>query len=210
MFEHDHDELEQIMRELERIFGDNSNAFEKFVLLPLGSSTECLDFLRAVPSGVSAEELLRLALGYRRAHGHPIRDRVEETDAERSENGRLLALLERDVVTTIGEEFRHWVGDSAENAREYMDAARLVQKVVDDTQQAFMDCFVDVTWPSCPRHPNHPLWYHDDAWYCDRDHEALTKLGALDSIGAGATGREARRTRDAEPRQVKRRRKPKE
>lgn len=123
---------------------------------------------------------------------------------------RLLALLERDVVSTIGEEFRHWVGDSAENAREYGGVDDLVQKVVDDTQQAFMDCFIDVTWPSCPRHPNHPLWFHDGMWCCDRDREALASLGALDSIGAGATGREARRAREREPRRFTRRGKSKE
>lgn len=128
----------------------------------------------------------------------------------REDNDRMLALLERDVVNTIGEEFRHWVGDSAENAREFCDVDDLIQKVVDDTQQAFMDCFVDVTWPSCPRHPNHPLWFRDGAWHCERDREALAELGALDSIGAGATGREARRARKAEPRPFTRRRKPKE
>jgi hypothetical protein len=132
-----------------------------------------------------------------------------EESAARAENDRLLSLLERDVVSTIGEEYRHWVGDSAERPLEYphADSGELIQRVVDDTQQAFMDCFVDVTWPSCPRHPNHPLWFHDGAWYCDSDHDPLAKLGGLEAIAAGATGREARRRLEAKPRPFTRRKK---
>ena len=81
---------------------------------------------------------------------------------------------------------------------------------MDDTQQAFMDCFIDVTWPSCPRHPNHPLWYRDGAWYCEHYGEALAELGALDAIGAGTTGRATGREREAEPRRFTRRMKPTE
>lgn len=62
----------------------------------------------------------------------------------------------------------------------------------------------------CPRHPNHPLWFRDGAWYCERDREALAELGGLVGIGAGAMGREARSAREAEPRQFTRRRKRKE
>jgi hypothetical protein len=27
--------------------------------------------------------------------------------------------------------------------------------------------------------PNHRLWFHDEAWHCHRDGEALAKLGGL-------------------------------
>jgi len=208
MLDPSNDEIEQIGRELKRIFGDDPEP-SPHVGLPLRDFAEFLDFLRGVPSGVSADELLRLASEYRRAHLQEILDCDEEARAVRAENDRLLALLERDIASTIGEEYRHWVGDSAQNAREYTDAdtADLVQRIVDEVQQDFMDTFVDVTWPSCPRHPNHPLWFHDGAWHCDRDRERLADLGGLDAIGAGASGREARRAREEEPRPFTRRRK---
>jgi len=119
-----------------------------------------------------------------------------------------LVLLEHDIASTIGEAYRHEVGSVAENARQFARADGFVEKVVEDVQQIFMDTFVDTTWPSCPRHPNHPLWFHDDAWYCDRDGVALASLGELVSIGAGATGRAALLAREVADRKFSRRNKP--
>ena len=82
---------------------------------------------------------------------------------------RLLILVEQDIASTIGEAYRHCVGSAEENARQFASAEDFVERVVDDVQQMFMDTFVDTTWPSCPRHSNHPLWFHDDAWYCNRE-----------------------------------------
>lgn len=130
----------------------------------------------------------------------------EFTPVVLSEFAERLALLERDVASTIGEAYRYEVGSVADNARGFSTAEGFVEKVVEDVQQIFMDTFVDTTWPSCPRHPNHPLWFHDDAWYCDRDGVALAELGGLAEIGAGETGRAALRLRDSERRGEIRRR----
>lgn len=117
-----------------------------------------------------------------------------------------LSLLEQDIASTIGEAYRHEVGTLAENAGLFPSAEHFVEKVVEDVQQVFMDTFVDTTWPSCPRHPNHPLWFHDDAWYCDRDGVALAELGGLAAIGAGETGRAASQKREEQRRAGIRRR----
>jgi hypothetical protein len=39
--------------------------------------------------------------------------------------------------------------------------ASFADRLVQDVQQALHDEFVDITWPACPHHPNHPLWFKD-------------------------------------------------
>jgi hypothetical protein len=51
--------------------------------------------------------------------------------------------------------------------------------VVDDVQQWLHDAFVDTSWPTCPDHPNHPLWYSDGAWKCDESGRLVAPLGGL-------------------------------
>lgn len=113
----------------------------------------------------------------------------EFTPVVLSEFAQRLALLEHDIASTIGEAYRYEVGSAAENARQFAGAEGFVERVAEEVQQSFMDTFVDTTWPSCPRHPNHPLWFHDDAWYCDHDGVALAELGGLAAIDAGQSGR---------------------
>ena len=60
--------------------------------------------------------------------------------------------------------------------------AQYVSDVVDDVQQYFPDGFVDTTWPSCPFHPNHPLWLSDGWWRCERIEEPIARLGALSGV----------------------------
>jgi len=124
----------------------------------------------------------------------------EFTPVVLSEFAQRLSLLEQDIASTIGEAYRYSVGTAAENARQFASAEDFIEKVVEDMQQMFMDTFVDTTWPSCLRHPNHPLWFHDDAWHCDRDGVALTELGGLAAIGAGKTGSAAIRKREEQRR----------
>ena len=59
------------------------------------------------------------------------------------------------------------------------DAVAYVEAVVDEVQQLFHDTFVDTTWPACPHHPNHPLWYSAGWWRCDAILEPIARLGAL-------------------------------
>jgi hypothetical protein len=95
---------------------------------------------------------------------------------------RLVQLLEADVVVTLGEQYRRVVRQRALGLDRYEGAA-YDEKLVDDVQQEFHDRLVDTTWPVCPRHGRHPLWYHDDGWWwCEQDRVALCKLGDLGTL----------------------------
>jgi hypothetical protein len=50
---------------------------------------------------------------------------------------------------------------------------------VDDLQQYLHDSFADTTWPRCPDHPNHPLWYADKWWKCEQSGRRVSRLGTL-------------------------------
>jgi hypothetical protein len=60
----------------------------------------------------------------------------------------------------------------------------LLSQAIDRMQQWLHDTFVDATWPSCPRHPNHPMWIGeaDDgslAWFCSQDEAVMVPVGTL-------------------------------
>ena len=94
---------------------------------------------------------------------------------------RLILLLEQDVVATLGEQYRHVVREAVEYL-EYPGAG-YDEKVVESVQQQFHDLFIDTTWPACPLHHRHPLWYHaDGSWWCEQDRVALCKLGDLSTL----------------------------
>jgi hypothetical protein len=101
---------------------------------------------------------------------------------------KMLELLARDLAATKAAKYRDAIPTTVQDVRdswEWMlngDISTLTEKVVEDVQQDLMDTFVDTTWPTCPRHPNHPLWFHDDAWHCERDREPLAPLGGLGQI----------------------------
>jgi len=57
--------------------------------------------------------------------------------------------------------------------------AAYVDGVVDDVQQYFHAALVDTTWPACPHHPNHPLWFSDGWWRCERIEQPIVRLGSL-------------------------------
>lgn len=98
-------------------------------------------------------------------------------DAERQEIVRLLAA---DVAATLGRAHHDDMAYEIEGALEFTDTVEdFAQRLVDDVQQRFHDTFADTTWPACPRHPNHPLWFHDGAWRCEADGVALARLGEL-------------------------------
>jgi hypothetical protein len=108
--------------------------------------------------------------------------------ASDDEIAKMLELLARDFACTRPARHLDALPSSVGEVREWYESmsdseiASLTRRVVDDTQQDLMDTFIDTTWPTCPRHPNHPLWFHDGAWYCERDDEALAKLGGLREI----------------------------
>jgi hypothetical protein len=105
----------------------------------------------------------------------------------------IISLLLKDSVPTLGararsevlrlavnyeELARAWMaaGDSLAEAQRSFD-----RSVVDGLQEAAHDLFWDTTWPACPRHPHHPLWYDEDrqAWYCRQDQSVVAPLGGL-------------------------------
>jgi hypothetical protein len=93
---------------------------------------------------------------------------------------RLVLLLRTDVDGTIGPGHHKAIVEVAARHRLHAaDPARYVEQVVDDVQQYFHDAFVDTTWPSCPHHPNHPLWFSEGHWRCARIERPVAKLGAL-------------------------------
>ena len=93
--------------------------------------------------------------------------------------------LRRDAQATLGHDHAALIRVEAANARAFVDdAEQYVAKVVGDVQQRFHDEFVETTWPRCPRHPQHPLWYHAGAWVCERDGIAVARLGELSGAGS--------------------------
>lgn len=106
---------------------------------------------------------------------------------ERPANEHAVSVVAADLVATLGSgpgeadeiarrEAQHlarWTGDN--------EAFELAEKV----QQWLMDTFIDTTWPSCPDHPNHPLWLSGDdppMWTCPRTGQQFCQLGQLASL----------------------------
>jgi hypothetical protein len=90
----------------------------------------------------------------------------------------VLPLLQRDVATTLGKAHEKLIAGIADDVRE-LKVPNEGEKVVNDVQQYFHDTDVDATWPACPRHAKHPLWYRDGAWWCVEDGVAVARLGDL-------------------------------
>ena len=91
---------------------------------------------------------------------------------------RVTGALKCDVGATVGGGHESAVDDFAEHGRSFIDDdERFTQWLVDEVQQYLHDAFVDTTWPACPRHPNHPLWFRNDSWWCDGDR--IAKFGQL-------------------------------
>ena len=92
--------------------------------------------------------------------------------------------LGRDVVSTLGHEQLSVVRAKARHHRRFTDdPAWYVERVVEDVQQYFHDCFIDTTWPACPTHPNHPMWFGDGWWRADG--QPVARLGELGSLLKG-------------------------
>jgi len=105
------------------------------------------------------------------------------TDASRpsaEDEARLVSLLRADVEGTIGPGHDGAIIEAAARRRRHAEShAQYVVDVVDDVQQYVHDAFVDTTWPACPHHPNHPLWFSDGWWRCERFEAPVARLGTL-------------------------------
>ena len=119
--------------------------------------------------GRSATNELELLVKQVEAHMPTISDLTEADVVER---------LGRDVTSTLGIEHVDVVRATARQHRQFTDdPGAYVERVVEDVQQYFHDTFVDTTWPACPRHPNHPMWFGADWWLADG--QPLARLGEL-------------------------------
>jgi hypothetical protein len=107
-------------------------------------------------------------------------DREEASGISAADEARVIALLVRDLESTVGVGYDGVVEQEAAKARLFNDdVAHFESKVVEDVQQYFHDSFIDTTWPSCPDHPNHPLDYGDGWWRCPRSGQTVARLGEL-------------------------------
>ena len=92
----------------------------------------------------------------------------------------MVGLILQDVARTVGPGHESAVEEAAARMRLFSDgAADFEQRVVDDVQQNLHDTFADTTWPSCPHHPNHPLWYSEQWWRCEQNGIRVARLGEL-------------------------------
>lgn len=97
-----------------------------------------------------------------------------------SDLSHALPLLQRDVSATLGDGYRQLIEDIAADVRE-LGARGGGEKLVNDVQAYFHDSSIDQSWPACPRHRKHPLWYRDGSWWCVEDGLAVARLGDLAS-----------------------------
>ena len=114
---------------------------------------------------------------------------------------RVVQLLLRDALPTLGERARaevlrlaanherragEWIesGQSVEEAQRGFEAA-----VVEGLQESAHDLYWDTTWPACPRHTHHPLWYDNgrQVWRCQQDPAIVAHLGRLADLDIPAT-----------------------
>lgn len=99
------------------------------------------------------------------------------TDADEE---RIVRLLGQDLKTTIGPGHEGLAVENASRLRQFIDEpVQYAERVVDDTQQDIHDFFIDTTWPKCPRHQRHPLWFRDNTWWCEEDRVRVANFGEL-------------------------------
>jgi len=114
-----------------------------------------------------------------------LEQRGKVTDAVEA---RVISLLQRDLQQTVGVGHEFLVDEPAARIRLFSDEpADFEQRVVDDVQQCLHDTFVDTTWPACPEHLNHPLWYSDGWWRCNKSGKSVAPLGGLGDMRADQT-----------------------
>ena len=99
-----------------------------------------------------------------------------------SDLANAVRLLERDVRATLGDEHSELIRGVVADVEE-LDGDDKADKVINDVQEYFHDSFLDPTWPACPLHPHHPLWYRDGSWWCVQDGVAVAPLGSLPGRG---------------------------
>lgn len=119
----------------------------------------------------------------------PERRRLESAGIVKdADEARLVALLTRDLLATVGPGAEGIAIAEAARVRLFAETLQEYERrVVEDVQQRLHDERVDTTWPACPVHANHPLWCSDGWWRC-KDGGAVARLGEL-AARLGVAGR---------------------
>ena len=113
----------------------------------------------------------------------------ERTGISTADEMRVVTRLLQDLVNTLGPGYESVVEESAARIRLFtQDAVEFEQRVVDDVQQHLHDTFADTTWPACPDHQTHPLWYSDGQWRCEQTGRVIASLGRLCDEGNTPAG----------------------
>jgi hypothetical protein len=91
--------------------------------------------------------------------------------------------LKQDVTATLGAAHAGVVDRQAQRLLPLAwPADALAAKLIEGVQQELHETFVDTTWPHCPAHPHHPLWFDDGAWRCSENGAAVAGLGDLGAV----------------------------
>ena len=99
-----------------------------------------------------------------------------------ADEDRIITLVVRDLVATIGAGLEGMAAAEAARVRLFTyTLEEYEQKVVDDIQQRLHDERLDTTWPTCPWHANHPMWYANGLWSCP-ERGVIAKLGDLANL----------------------------
>lgn len=98
-----------------------------------------------------------------------------------------IKLIVADALATTGEAHEEEIRTRAEDHRDWFDDPyEYMDRVVEDVQADFHDHFVDTTWPACPIHPRHPMWFWSGWWRCEESNKKIAELGCLGSAPGGA------------------------
>ena len=94
---------------------------------------------------------------------------------------QVVELVLRDVETTLGPSAREEAAAFVRLERRLGNVSTdRAEALVDSLQTYIHDCFIDPTWPACPVHHTHPLWFgREDAWWCAMDDVRIAALGDL-------------------------------
>lgn len=116
------------------------------------------------------------------------------------EERRVVALLVADAEATVGSGYEQAIADAASHRRDFnYGVATYSDDVADDVQQRMHDEHIDTSWPSCPRHPHHPMGSHRGVWCCEGN--PIAPLGALSVLRTHKeTWRYSSLSRDAQAR----------
>jgi hypothetical protein len=112
-------------------------------------------------------------------------------------------VLTRDLVATLGwpvevaiHVARREADSRARVIRDWGEAEieRLDYWTAEELQQWLHDTFLDVSWPHCPDHGQHPLWLSDGRppmWTCPSTQAPICQLGELATVVAPVSEEQA-------------------